>query len=227
MTIFIKKNTIIFILIVILLVSLLLSFREIKTSITYQNKYTIVIDAGHGGIDGGCVGINSGKDENYLNLQYALTLQKILQKYNFNIVMTRTTLNGLYSQFADNKKIDDMNNRKQIVYDSNADLIISLHMNSFPLTSAKGAQVFYKLDDKPSQVLASSIQDIFLQTLPNARKTASVGDYFMLNEFSIPSVIVECGYLSNPEEEELLISQNYRQLVCYSIFIGILKFLSL
>ena len=193
---------------------------------TPSNLYTIVVDAGHGGIDGGTVGVNTGADENYLNLQYALILQQIFEDYNIKVVMTRTNLNGLYSALSDNKKLDDMEKRKEIIDNSNANLVISIHMNSFPLTSCKGAQVFFSNNNEPSQKLATSIQEIFIHTLPNARQEALVGDYYLLNNFDIPSVIVECGYLSNPEEELLLIKKEYMQLVCYSIFIGVLKFLA-
>ncbi|MDD4815758.1 MAG: N-acetylmuramoyl-L-alanine amidase [Clostridia bacterium] len=193
---------------------------------TPLNLYTIVIDAGHGGIDGGSVGVNTGKDENYINLQYALTLQGIFEKYNIKIVMTRTNLNGLYNNFSDNKKLDDMEKRKKIIDQSNADLVISIHMNSFPLSSCKGAQVFFSNNNEPSQKLATCIQEIFIYTLPNARQEALVGDYYLLNNFKIPSVIVECGYLSNPEEELQLLKSEYKELVCYSIFIGVLKFLA-
>ena len=197
-----------------------------KPSHNYSTPYTIVIDAGHGGIDGGCVGVGTGKDENYLNLEYALCLSDIMEKYNLNIVLTRTNLNGLYGQFSENKKIDDMQKRKQIAIDCKADIVISLHMNSFPLQSCRGAQVFYKENNQPSQKLAECVQSVFVKTLPEARESALVGDYYMLNEFEIPSVIVECGYLSNPEEEQLLLNEEYKKLVCSSIFIGVLKFLA-
>ena len=100
-------------------------------------------------------------------------------------------------------------------------------MNSFPLKSCIGAQVFFANENMPSKALADSIQSVFVQTLPNARSEALVGDYYMLNEFKVPSVIVECGYLSNEEEEQLLLTEDYKQLVCCSIFIGVLKFLAL
>lgn len=190
-------------------------------------QITIAIDAGHGGIDGGTVGVATGKDENYLNLAYSLCLEEILQNYNINVVMTRKTLNGLYSPFAENKKLDDMTRRKEIVQKANADILISLHMNSFPLSSSRGAQVFFKSGDNKSAILANCIQTVFMQTLPNARQSTSIGDYYMLNEFDIPCVIVECGYLSNPEEEALLVQEDYKTLVCGSIFIGVVKFLSI
>ena len=207
--------------------SVIISYTATTVVTRPAPKITIAIDAGHGGIDGGTVGVATGKDENYLNLQYSLCLEKILENYNINVVMTRTTLNGLYSPFAENKKLDDMQRRKEIVQKSGADILLSLHMNSFPLSSSRGAQVFFKSGDEKSAVLADCIQSVFIQTLPNARQSTSIGDYYMLNEFDIPCVIVECGYLSNPEEEALLLQEDYKTLVCGSIFVGLVKFLAI
>ncbi|MBQ4535380.1 MAG: N-acetylmuramoyl-L-alanine amidase [Clostridia bacterium] len=197
------------------------------TSASIPNKsYTIVIDPGHGGIDGGSVGV-SGQDENYLNLEYSLCLKEILTDAGVNVIMTRTNLNGLYSIFSDNKKLDDMKKRKDIVTKSKADMVLSIHMNSFPLKSARGAQVFYKKDSVSGEKLAENIQEVFIKTLPNAKPEPAVGDYYMLNEFEIPSVIIECGYISNEEEEQLILQEDYKKLVCLSIFAGVLKFLAL
>ena len=187
-------------------------------------KYTVVIDAGHGGIDGGCEGRTTGITEASLNLEYAKCLQEMMQNFGFDVVMTRTNESGLYNPLASNKKRDDMKKRRAIIQNANADFVISLHMNSYNST-AHGAQVFYGKDDEPSQSLASSIQKHFLQNLQDARHEIKVGDYYMLNEISSPSVLVECGYLSNPKEEALLITDDYKNQVCYSILLGVLEYL--
>ena len=220
------NRLIIFALVFIALASFVLSANSI-TSSTPKPSITIALDAGHGGIDGGTVGVATGKDENFLNLEYCLCLEKILESFNVKVVMTRTSLNGLYSPFAENKKLDDMARRKQIVENSGADILLSVHMNSFPLSSSRGAQVFYKSGDDKSAVLAECIQSVFIQTLPEARKSTSIGDYYMLNEFDIPCVIIECGYLSNADEEALLVQEDYKKLVCGAIFIGLVKFLAM
>lgn len=223
----IKKWVICFILFCLFFIcSFIGIFFTVQTTSVPKPTYTIVIDAGHGGIDGGSVGKTTGKDENFLNLEYSKTFKKILESYNFNVIMTRSDLNGLYDITATNKKKSDMEKRKEIILNSNADLVISIHMNSFPLKSSKGAQCFYKSNDISSQTLASSIQEIFVKTLPNAKNSANTGDYFILNCSNIPSVIVECGFLSNAEEERLLVTEDYRNTVCTSIFIGILNFFS-
>lgn len=221
-----NKKLIIIFLIIILILSCVFALPSAFTS-TPSQKYIILIDAGHGGIDGGAVGRKTGKDENSLNLEYAFTLKEILERFNIKVVMTRSNLSGLYNPFSVNKKKDDMKKRQEIINRSNANLVISIHMNSHPLSSPKGAQVFFKEDDLASLGLATSIQKIFIQTLPNARLTPSVGDYYILNCTDIPGVIIECGYLSNPSDEALLLTESHRQLVCYSIFIGILKYLAI
>lgn len=114
--------------------------------------------------------------------------------------------------------------RKEIIEKSNADLIVSIHMNYFPLESAKGAQVFYNPQSDVSHALADSIQSVFAASLTLARPNSEVGDYYMLNCTNIPAVIVECGFLSNPEEESLLLTEEYRKKVCYNILCGIVKY---
>jgi N-acetylmuramoyl-L-alanine amidase len=220
-----KKKYIIIALALLLAASTVLVLSTTSASIP-NKSYTIVIDPGHGGIDGGSVGV-SGKDENSLNLEYSLCLKEILTDAGVNVIMTRTNLNGLYSIFSDNKKLDDMKKRKDIVTKSKADMVLSIHMNSFPLKSARGAQVFYKKDSVSGEKLAENIQEVFIKTLPNAKPEPAVGDYYMLNEFEIPSVIIECGYISNEEEEQLILQEDYKKLVCLSIFAGVLKFLAL
>ncbi len=186
---------------------------------------TVVVDAGHGGFDGGCEGTLEGSNERELNLKYANTLKKYLENYGIRVIMTRTTTDGLYSAFATNKKKDDMEKRKEIIEKSRADVVISVHMNAYSLISSRGAQVFYNPESEVSKSLAKSIQDSFVSDLPKARKAPDVGDYYMLNCTNVPAVIVECGFLSNPEEEILLFSDEYREKVCYAILCGVIKYL--
>ena len=216
----IKKRTIILALIVILSFSAFLSLPAIVAN-ARNFRYTVVIDAGHGGYDGGSVSPFSNIDENHLNLEYALTLKDILEDIGIKVVLTRKNLNGLYSLFADNRKKDDMEKRIEIIENSGADMVVSIHMNSFPLRSSRGAQVFYKENDPASQNLATNIQNVFYQNLPYGRSFPKTGDYYILNESSIPSVIIECGFLTNQEEEQLLIDNAYMAKVCMNIAYGI------
>lgn len=220
----IKKHWIVVYFVCLCLIFASIFLPKVVSSTSPKTKYTIVIDAGHGGIDGGSVGKTSGVSEAELNLQYALTLREYLQDFGFNVVMTRSTSNGLYSPLASNKKKDDMKKRKEIVENSKADFVISIHMNSYNSTS-HGAQVFYGKNDEPSKLLADSIQKYFIKYLQKPRQETKVGDYYILNAIKVPSVLVECGYISNPTEEKLLLSEEYKKEVCYSILLGVISYL--
>ena len=198
----------------------------VKTSTRPKSKYTIVIDAGHGGRDGGSIGAN-GSVEKELNLDYAKSLQKLLTKSGINVVMTRSTDNGLYNEKADNKKLSDMRSRRDIINNSTPDLVISIHMNSFPLDSCKGAKTFYQIGSNTSFEAAKSIQNSLNYYVPNASKTVSSGDYYILNCTKYTSVLIECGFLSSPEEEHLLTSDAYREEFTYSIYRGIMLYLGI
>ncbi|MGN1200688.1 MAG: N-acetylmuramoyl-L-alanine amidase [Candidatus Caccovivens sp.] len=183
---------------------------------------TIVIDAGHGGKDGGAVGDMTTESE--LNLKYSLALKKICQEFGYNVVLTRSDMNGLYNPLASNKKKSEMEKRRQIIEDSNPDVVVSIHMNSYTSSSARGSHVFYAEGSESGQALAQSVSNVLSQNIEYAHKTAKVGDYYILNCTSNPSILVECGFLSNPEEEALLANEDYINKFCYYIFCGILLY---
>ena len=217
-----KKLLLILAIVICLCTGLLSGVIVYSQSKTYT--YSIVIDAGHGGIDGGSEGFN-GTKESEINLAYAKTLEQYFKDFGFKTTMTRTNENGLYSPFASNKKKDDMQKRKEIIENVKPDIVISIHMNSFALSTSRGAQVFYNKDNENSKLLADQIQKQFVQNLVKPRQTTQKGDYFILNCTSIPSVIVECGFISNQEEETLLNTDIYREKVCYSILCGVVSYL--
>lgn len=220
----IKKQVLISILLCIVAISVFcVTYFSVKVTNLHKPTYTIVIDAGHGGIDGGCVG-ESGVNESTLTLKYAKTLEQYFSEFGFKVVMTRTNEGGLYGAFSRNKKKDDMQKRKQIIENSSADVVVSLHMNSYPSQSSRGAQVFYNKDSENSKSLAKSIQNQFLKSLVKPRKSCLPGDYYMVSCTKVPSVIVECGFVSNAEEEKLLLSDEYREKVCYSILCGVVLY---
>lgn len=216
----IKRKTLILFLCGIIAISAFFSLPAILAT-AKDFRYSVVLDAGHGGYDGGSVSPFSNTDENHLNLDYVLCLKDILEDVGIKVVLTRKNLNGLYSIFAENKKKDDMEKRIKIIENSGANLALSIHMNSFPLKSSRGAQVFFTQDNPASQRLASNIQTVFFQNLPYAKPNATAGDYFILNETTIPSVLIECGFLTNKEEESLLTDKDYMAKVCMNIVYGI------
>lgn len=186
---------------------------------------TVVIDAGHGGIDGGCTGVNTGISESELNLTYANLLKSSLERSGMQVIMTRKDMNGLYDEGSSSLKKSDMNKRREIIEQVNPDLVVSIHMNSFSSPSSKGAQVFYDIDNAASKYLSTCIQDQFVEYLPYAKKTSKAGDFYMVNCTNIASVLVECGYLSSPVEEKLLISKDYQALLIKCITYGIIEYL--
>ena len=221
----IKKHTLCVILAgVILICSVVGVCYVVKAASSPKALYTIVIDAGHGGRDGGAIGKETGITESQLNLDYALTLKDMCEEFGFDVILTRSTMDGLYDENASNKKKSEMEKRKSIINNSGADIMISLHMNSFPLSSAQGAQVFYAKGSGQGMTLAKGIQTAICKNFENARDYVTVGDYFVLNYSNIPSVLIECGFLSNPTEESLLQEKDYRQNFCYSILVGIINY---
>ncbi len=189
-----------------------------------KDTITITIDAGHGGVDGGSVGKYTKVVESELNLIFAKNLQKQLVQYGFNIIMTRNDGNGLYEEGVKNHKKSDMKKRKQIIEDSNCDLVLSIHMNSYVLEDSCGAQVFYNKKNLPSKVLAESLQGQLKTMLNNTNKKAAEGDYYIVECTDKPAVIIECGFLSNKKEELLLQQKSYQDKFCYAIVCGVISF---
>lgn len=217
----------------VILLALLIVFgcaictSAIKTSIQPKPTRCIVIDAGHGGIDGGAIGETTDVTEAYLNLQFALKLKKLCEEYGFKVVLTRKDMKGLYSLFAKNKKKSEMQKRKEIIEKSAADLVVSIHMNSFGLSTARGAQVYYAPESESGKKLATSVQVALHDEVEYAKLTPKEEEFYLLLCSSAPSILVECGFLSNPEEEQLLSSQDYQTKFCYALLYGILKYFAI
>lgn len=186
---------------------------------------TVVVDAGHGGIDNGVVGIKSGTNESDINLEIARLLKGYFTNAGFNCVMTRTTEKGLYGTTEKGFKARDMQKRKQIIEESEADMVISVHQNFYPLSSKRGGTVFFDKNSEGGRALAQQIQEE-LNALPECVKPNQIlyGDYYMLKCTQNPSVIVECGFLSNEKDDALLNSEEYQRKVAYAIFKGAVSY---
>ncbi len=217
-----KKKILIYSLIVLFaiggIVAVQMSGSFVKTSA--NNGITIVIDAGHGGIDGGVVGKTSGKKESDLNLSIAQSLRHFLIKGGYNVVLTRKDSGGLYDSSASNLKLSDMKKRKETINAAKPDLVVSIHQNSYPLSTAKGAQVFYDASSEKSAAAAKTIQNILNDSL-SGNRISKTAEYYILQCSPYPSVLVECGFLSNPVEENLLLTPEYREKVAYALYTAI------
>lgn len=192
-----------------------------------SSKIKVVLDAGHGGIDGGVSGVNTGIKESELNLIIVKKVEKYLSDSGISVVLTRSTEAGLYGVAGKNFKKRDMEKRRDIILKAKPNLVVSIHMNKYSVSTRRGAQVFYKPNDENGKLLANSIQSVF-NSMPEAPREciALTGDYYILNCSKYPSVIAECGFLSNPEDEALLITEEYQDSVAYSVFKGIIGYLA-
>ena len=189
----------------------------------------IIIDAGHGAPDGGAVG-DSGILEKDINLSVALYLQKFLESGGTDVILTRSDDNGIYdvSGSIKSKKVSDIKNREKIINESGADIFISIHMNKFSDGRYSGPQVFYSPHIEKSEAIAESIQQMLISDLkPQMEREIkkSDGGIYLLKKAQIPAVLIECGFLSNPDEEKLLLSDDYRKKMAESIGKGIIKYL--
>ncbi len=225
-----RRNIIIVAVLIATMLTFLLCFSALSTAragSVEQTGIKIVLDAGHGGVDGGVNGVKTGVKESELNLSVVKKLEKYLIDAGFRVVLTRSSNAGLYGLATKNLKKKDMEKRKQIILEENPTLVISVHMNKYSLSSRRGAQVFYKAKDENSKILANSIQSCFNSMAEATRQSSALtGDYYILNCSNVPSVIAECGFLSNPQDEQLLITDEYQNKIAYNIYKGIVSYLA-
>ena len=190
-------------------------------------EMSVAIDSGHGGIDPGKIGTGNVYEKD-INLAIALKLKNLLEQSGITVIMTRSDDNGLYNENDTNKKAVDMKKRCNIINESDADVAVSIHQNSYVSSDSKGAQVFYYKNSQEAKKLAGIIQkNVIKEADPlNKRVEKSDSTYYMLLHTQIPTVIVECGFLSNPEETAKLISGDYQQKIAYGIYCGIIEYLT-
>lgn len=228
---FSKRNILIISTLLLTVFTFIICFSALSRSAYSENDnemITVVLDAGHGGIDGGVFGRTTGVAERELNLEVTKKLEKLLIAGGFNVVLTRSTDAGLYGVATKARKKKDMQKRKEIIENSKPDLVVSIHMNYYPVSSRRGGQVFYNKESENGKRLAECIQKGFNE-ISEYPKDYSIltGDYYILSCTEYPSVICECGFLSNAEDEKLLISEEFQEKISYSIFQGIVNYLSL
>lgn len=198
---------------------LLIHAQEKKESLL--DGITIVLDAGHGGKDQG-TSCNEGSEAS-LNLSIVKKLQKRLNAYGANIVLTRDGDYDLAKKDATNRKKQDLHQRIAMIEQNEADLFISIHANSFSSSSVSGIQLFYQENNKVSKVLCENIHSHLKQVNQNILKDKT-GDYFVLNESKVPALLVECGFLSNEADRKLLFQEAYQQKLANSIADAILQY---
>lgn len=190
-----------------------------------KENITVVVDAGHGGIDAGKVGVN-GALEKEINLAIAKKLADRLAKNGITAVMTRESDGGLYDEGEANKKQQDMKRRCAAIDAQSPLLAVSIHQNSYTESSVKGPQVFYYESSAPGKELAADLQEALNEMLEieRPREIKANDSYYLLRKTKSPIVIVECGFLSNPEEAEKLVTDDYQEKVAEAVCSGILAY---
>lgn len=193
-----------------------------------KDRPLVVIDAGHGGIDPGKVGVNKALEKD-INLVIAKKVKRYLELADVEVLMTREGEDGLYRPEASNKKVQDMKNRVALIDSSGADLAVSIHQNSYSEEYVKGAQVFYYAASLQGKAIAEIMQKTMAETLDreNHREAKANDSYYLLKKTQTPIIIAECGFLSNREEAELLLDETYQDRVAWAIHLGILRYVNM
>jgi len=203
--------------------------KSISASIS-EDKITLIIDPGHGGIDGGAVGINGTVEKN-VNLDISRKCSDLMDLIGIETIMTRYDDRSLHDDETASiakKKVSDIKNRVKLINNTANSLLLSIHMNSYPDSKYSGAQVFYSVNNSDSEILAKRIQSSLRDGLSceNKREAKpSDGGIYILKNVNCPAVIVECGFLSNFEEEALLNDDNYKKKTAASICSGVAEYL--
>ena len=200
---------------------------EQTVTLPVTNK-VIVIDAGHGVPDEGAQSSN-GISEAETNLNIALKLQNLLEQSGATVILTRSDENAIYeidSQTLKEKKISDLKNRVKIGNESSADIFISIHLNKIPQQQYFGWQTFFRTGDENSIKLAKLIQNNLNESIEteNNRVAMKLDTVYIMKKVEIPITIVECGFLSNPEEEQKLLDDNYQNRLAWGIYSGIMDY---
>ena len=192
--------------------------------------WTILIDPGHGGYDGGARARDSGVWEKVINLDVALQVEKSLVAQGASTIMTRREDADLCSEerpAALTKKRQDMLARVEMAVSAQVDMVLSIHMNEYRARSESGPQVFYRAGSDAGRLLAGCMQEALIQQLqPRKARAAMAGDYFIL-QLDVPSVLVECGFISNPDEERLLLSDDYQARLGEAVAAGVMSYVAL
>lgn len=206
-------------------------YEYINASNMYRERQVIILDAGHGGFDGGAVAPD-GTVEKDINLKIALTLKEFLKQSGFEVIMTResdVSTDDVETDKIAARKKSDLKNRLGLMKDYPQAVFVSIHLNKFTTSAANGSQVFYSPKKEESKILGEYIQKSVVKLLQpenqrvNKRATSST---YLLYNADIPAVLVECGFLSNTAELKRLKDEEYQRKMAFCIFCGILEYYS-
>lgn len=217
-----KLELVLLILMVAGLVILNRNIGDLVNSDTIEiEERTVILDAGHGGSDPGKVGINNALEKE-INLEISKKVKALLEAKEIKVIMTRENDEMLCEETADNKKREDMKRRTEMINEIRPFLVVSIHQNSFSDASVSGAQVFYYSGSEESEKMAVLMQNALREVDEQNQREAKANDsYYLLKKTKVPPLIVECGFLSNPEEAEKLVTDEYQDAISNAIVKGI------
>ncbi len=226
MNIYLKRGIIIFLLMSFIVTYLIENLYKNGFKPTFSGIYekTVIIDPGHGEPDGGTTGV-SGVSESKINLEISEKISAKLNKKCYNVVMTRETEEGIYSKGKSikEKKLSDMHNREELLNGLDADLFLSIHLNFFSDPSVFGAQVFYSKNKEESKEVAEAIRRSLIKLDERNNRILKKADkgIYLMEKAQIPACLVECGFLSNPTDDENLRNEEYQEKLADAIVLGI------
>jgi len=205
-----------------------LTNETIETTATPVSGKTVILDAGHGTPDEGAQS-SDGVTEAETNLKITLKVQKLLEQSGCNVILTRSDDNAIYdldSKTLRQKKVSDIKNRVKIGNESSADVFVSIHLNKISESQYYGWQCFYNTKSEKSIDLAKSIQESLNEAIEkeNNRVAMKLNSVYIMKNVEIPISIVECGFLSNPEEEKQLLEDSYQERLAWGIYNGIMEY---
>lgn len=190
---------------------------------------TIVLDAGHRAEKTEGPSLGNGTTEASTNLKITLKVQNLLEQSGCHVILTRSDDNAIYDmdkQTLKQKKVSDIKNRVKIGNESSADIFVSIHLNKIPQSQYYGWQTFYQDGNEQSQKLATCIQNNLNNSIQkeNKRVPLKLDNVYIMKNVEIPTSIVECGFLSNPEEEKQLLQEEYQDQLAWGIYTGIIAY---
>ena len=200
------------------------------TSLPVSGK-VVILDAGHGTPDEGAESKN-GTTEAQINLKIVLKIQQLLEQSGCTVILTRSDENAIYDLDAKTlkqKKISDIHNRVKIGNESSADIFVSIHLNKINEQQYYGWQTFFNTNNEQSKDLAEQIQTALNEAIQkeNHRIAVKLNTVYIMKHVEIPISIVECGFLSNPEEEQQLQQEEYQNRLAWGIYNGIISYFSM
>jgi len=206
----------------ILLLGAIFVSKKLSTLVTsgeLKEDILIVVDAGHGGKDPGKVGVNNALEKD-INLQIAVKIKDLLEEQGIEVLMTRE------DDSSGESKMEDMKKRVDLINKAEPTIVVSIHQNSYSQENVKGAQVFYYSESEISKEAAELMQQE-LKNIDNTntRSVKENSSFYMLKKTKVPTIIVECGFLSNMEEAEKLTTDSYQSTMAEAICVGILKWI--